>query len=332
MSVDTNGIDGTDRIEVIVRVVFFGTSAFAVPSLERLVNSHHVVPLCVTQPDRRQGRGLQPAPSPVKRAAIQLGVPVAQPERLDGALFTGLHVDVGVVVAYGRLISRELLHDPPQGMLGVHPSLLPRYRGAAPMAWALLNGETTTGVTIFRLNERMDAGDIASQRSITIEPGEDAQMLSHRLSHLGAQELLRALDAVAEGGATFTPQEESHATLAPKLTKAGGRLDWEQPATTLERLVRAMTPWPGAATSWRGKSLTIWKTATLDEPSTARSSAAPGTVVLVTAEAIGVATGQGILRLEEIQLAGGRRMRVQEFLSGHPVRVGEILGREVSSV
>ncbi|MDP3722419.1 MAG: methionyl-tRNA formyltransferase [Candidatus Omnitrophota bacterium] len=309
-------------------MIFFGTSAFAVPSLERLVNSHHVVPLCVTQPDRRQGRGLQPAPSPVKHIAIRLGVPVAQPERLHGAPFAGLHVDAGVVVAYGCLIPHELLRDPAHGMLGVHPSLLPRYRGAAPVARALLNGETTTGVTIFRLNERMDAGDVASEQSVAIEPGEDAQTLSHRLSRLGAEELLRVLDAVAEGRATFVPQDESRATLAPKLTKTDGRINWDQPATTLERLVRAMTPWPGAATSWRGRSLKIWK-ASLEETTLPPATTRPGTILRIDAEALVVASGRGVLKVAEVQPAGGRRMGIQAFRAGHDVHVGEILGESI---
>lgn len=301
------------------------------PSLEQMAASRHPISLCVTQPDRRQGRGLQPASPPVKRAAIQLGVPVAQPERLHGALFTGLPVDAGVVVAYGRLIPRELLYGPPHGMLGVHPSLLPRYRGAAPVAWALLNGETTTGVTIFRLNERMDAGDIALQRSLVIEPGEDAEALSHRLSRLGAQELLRVLDAVAEGRASFVPQDESRATLAPKLTKADGHLSWDQPATIIERLVRAMTPWPGATSSWRGRPLKIWN-ASLEKAAALPPMTQPGTILRVNPDALAVATGQGILKVAEVQPAGGRRMGIQAFLAGHDVRVGEILGKVSSSV
>jgi len=293
--------------------------------LERLVNSHHVVPLCVTQPDRRQGRGLQPEPSPVKHAAIRLGVPVAQPERLHGAPFAGLHVDAGVVVAYGRLIPRELLRNPAHGMLGVHPSLLPRYRGAAPVAWALLNGETTTGVTIFRLNERMDAGDVVSEQPVAIEPGEDAQTLSHRLSHLGAQELLRILDAVAEGRATFVPQDESRATLAPKLTKANGRINWDQPAATLERLVRAMIPWPGATTSWRGRSLKIWN-ASLEETPALPQTTQPGAILRISSEALAVAAGRGVLKVTELQPSGRRRMGIQAFLAGYQLKVGERLG------
>ncbi len=305
-----------------MRVIFFGTSEFAVPSLEQLVTSGHAIAMCVTQPDSPQGRGLRPEPSPVKRAALRLGLPLAQPERAHATLFDVLEPEVGVVVAYGQLIRRDLLELPRHGMLGVHPSLLPQYRGAAPVAWAILNGEMATGVTIFRLNEALDAGEVLSRCHVPIASGEDAQMLTKRLALLGAQELVRGLEMLAFGRAHFEVQEASQASLAPKLTKAQGQVDWSQPAEVIERLVRATIPWPGASTHWQGMGLKIWKVSVGATPATARA-AAPGTVVGVAGERVSGGAGRGVVDLAEVQPAGRRRMSVKEFLAGHPVHVGE---------
>jgi len=303
--------------------MFFGTAEFAVPSLERVAAARHEVVLCVTQPDRPQGRGLGRQPSPVKQAAARLGLPLAQPERVEAAPLEAVHPEIGVVAAYGQLIPREVLTLAPHGMLGVHPSLLPRYRGAAPVAWALLNGETTTGVTIFQLNERVDAGEIVLQETVAIEPHEDAHDLTGRLAQHGAEALVRALELVANGRARFELQDDSQATFAPKLTKAQGRIDWRSPAARLERLVRAMMPWPGAFTEWRGGPLKVWRAAEGDAPERA---GVPGTAMRVTDEVLEVMTGQGTLALIEVQPAGGRRMRVREFLAGHPIQAGERFG------
>lgn len=307
-----------------MRVIFFGTSEFAVPSLERLARSSHEVALCVTPPDRPQGRGLRREPSPVKRAAERLGLPLAQPERLDARACEGRAAEVGVVAAYGRLVARGVLDAFPRGMVGVHPSLLPKYRGAAPVAWALLNGETRTGLTIFRMNERLDAGELILQEPVAIEPQEDAAALTARLASLGAETLVRALDALAGGRARLKPQDDSQATYAPKLTKEQGRIDWAQPAGAIARLVRAMSPWPGAATAYRGAPLKIWRSAVGD--GTPRAGQAPGTVVRVEPDRLVVVAGQGAVELLEIQPAGRRRQGVREFLAGHRVQVGDQLG------
>jgi methionyl-tRNA formyltransferase len=264
----------------------------------------------------------------VKRAALQFGLTLAQPERLHAGLVQGRRQpDVGVVAAYGRLIGRELLQWPTGGLLGVHPSLLPRYRGAAPVAWALLEGATRTGVTIFRLNERLDAGDIAAQREVTIEPGDDARTLTARLAQLGAEELIRILEAIETGGATWRPQDESQVSLSPKLTKAQGRIDWSQPAEVIARLVRAVVPWPCATTQWQGRPVKIWSvSADPSTPASIKAPPAPGTVVEVTPEAMTVAAGSGVIRVKELQSAGRRRMPAREFLAGHPVRVGDQFG------
>lgn len=310
-----------------MRVIFFGTAEFAVPSLEALAaaaNGQTVV-MCVAQPDRPRGRGLGVAPSPVKRAATRLGLPLMQPERLTAALFQGLPYEVGVVAAYGQLIPREFLALPAQGMLGVHPSLLPKYRGAAPVAWAILNGESMTGVSIFKLNERLDAGDILLQETVPVQAGEDAQALTNRLARRGAEALLRTLELMAAGLARSQAQDESRASLAPKFTKAQGEIDWQKPAEFIERLVRATVPWPGAATKWRGGSLKI-VSAGLGERHAKKT--VPGTVIDVTADSLAVATGQGTLIVRDVQPAGKRRMSVREFLAGHRIKVGDILGSD----
>ena len=308
-----------------MRAVFFGTSAFAVPSLERLAASRHTVLACVTQPDRPQGRGLAREPSPVKQAALRLGLRLEQPERLDAAQLAPLAPDVGVVAAYGNMIRPALLALPARGMLGVHPSLLPKYRGAAPVTWAILNGETQIGVTIFRLNERLDAGAILRRQAVAIGPAEHAGLLLERLAELGADELLSALDAIEEGRETAVPQEEAQATFAPKLTKAHGRIDWRAPADVIGRLVRATVPWPGATTEWQGKPLRVW--AASAHAAGSRASAPAGTAVAVGDGIITVSAGQGTaVDLLEVQPSGRRRMSVREFLAGHPVRIGDRFG------
>ena len=306
-----------------MRVIFFGTSAFAVPSLEALHAHGHAVVMCVTQPDRPRGRGLALEPSPVKRAALRLETPLSQPEHLNAGLFGALHPDVGVVAAYGELIRRDVLALPMHGMLGVHPALLPAYRGAAPVAWAILNGETTTGVTIFKLNERLDAGSILIRQPVAIEPDEPADALTERLARHGASALLVALEALAAGRATCELQDESQATFAPKLTKVQGQVDWRAPADAIARLVRAMSPWPGATTTYGGKPLKLWK-ASLEVA--APQGLAPGTVVHIGADGMTVAAGQGAVVIREVQPPGRRRMSVKEFLAGHPVSVGDKFG------
>jgi len=305
-----------------MRVIFFGTSEFAVPSLERLAAQGHAVVMCVTQPDRPQGRGLVREPSPVKRAALRLKLPLAQPERLEAGPLASRHSDVGVVAAYGQLIRKEALGLPAHGMLGVHPSLLPKYRGAAPVAWTLLNGDAETGVTIFRLNERLDAGEILLRRAVPVAPDDTTQLLTERLAQLGAEALIETLALLERGQARGEPQREPEASLAPKLTKAQAAMDWHASAAVLDRLVRAMIPWPVAVTSWRGTPVKIWKAAL----STAPSRASAGSIVAVTERGIVVAAGEGALEIHEVQLPGKRRMPVKQFLAGHPVTVGEKLG------
>lgn len=304
-----------------MRLIFFGTSAFAVPSLERLAQHHEIV-RCVTQPDRPQGRGLQLEPSPVKAAALRLQLPLAQPERLHAADFAAAHAELGVVIAYGKLITRAVLDTVPHGMLGVHPSLLPKYRGAAPVPWALLGGDTMTGVTIFRLSERLDDGDILVQRPMSIAPEDTAETLLARLAQAGAEALLEGLETIAQGCARFVPQDQGAATFAPKLTKAQGRVDWTQPAVRIVGLVRAAVPWPGAATTWQGQPLKLWAALARGD----KSALPPGTVTGLEPAGILVAAGQGEVVLREVQPAGKRRMPAKDFIAGYRVTVGARFG------
>ena len=235
-----------------------------------------------------------------------------------------LQPEVGVVISYGRVIPAELLTLPQHGMLGVHPSLLPKYRGASPIAWAILNAEQTTGVSVFRLNERVDAGDILLQRAVSIEPHDTAASLSERLALLGAELLLEGLERLERQTSTFYPQDESLATYAPKLTKAHGLIDWHTSAASIDRLIRATTPWPGAYTNWRGQLLKLLDT-TYDAQNHTKPGR-PGEVLAVSSDGLVVATGEGKLVIQALQVAGRRRMMVREFLAGHDLRVGEILG------
>ena len=308
-----------------MRALFFGTSAFAVPSLERVVEAGHTILGCVTQPDRPQGRGLQPQPSPVKQAAQRLGLPLFQPEKPSADEYGALRPEIGIVIAYGHIIQPSLLALPPQGMLGVHPSLLPKYRGAAPVAWAILNGETTTGVTIFRLVHALDAGDILRQRSVPIQPQETCEALTNRLAILGAEELVLAIRDLEQGQAKLQPQDDAHATYAAKFTKAQGHIDWSQSAEQIVRMIRATHPWPGATTTWKGQGIKLLLAAE-SQDSLMKTSQTPGTIVAASAEGIHVSSGQGVVTIMQLQPAGRRSMSAKEFLAGHGLKPGDQFG------
>ncbi len=305
-----------------MRVIFFGTSAFAVPSLERLVAGGHAVVLCVTQPDKPKGRGLNVEASPVKQAALKLNVPLAQPERLKRESLGPVQADIGVVAAYGQLIRRDVLDLPAQGILGVHPSLLPRHRGAAPVAWALLNGDPLTGVTIFRLNERLDAGPMLRVQAYPVHETDTTETLTERLALFGADQLILTLSDIAEGVAKDAPQDDSAATLAPKLTKEQSRIQWKKDAPTIARQVRALWPWPGATTELGDTRLKIASAEALP----VNAAGAPGTVLQAAAAGLDVAAGSGVVRIRELQPAGKRCMSAAAFLAGHPVAPGTCLG------
>ena len=309
-----------------LRAIFLGTPEFAIPSLRALKDKVELLAV-VTQPDRPQGRGRKVAPPPVARAAREMAVPVLQPAKLrDPAAIEALRAlrpDVIITVAYGKIIPPQILTLPPLGCINVHPSLLPKYRGASPIQGALVNGERETGVTIMYQSEALDAGDIILQRRVPIAPDDTAQTLEDRLAEEGAHALVEALTLIAEGSAPRQPQAESQATYAGKLTKGSGRIDWTQPATALVNFIRAMDPWPSAYTWHRGKFLKICKGTAME----GAPGAQPGVVTDARrGEGFVVATGQGSLFVTEVQPEGRRRMTADEYVRGTHLQVGERLG------
>jgi methionyl-tRNA formyltransferase len=305
-----------------VRLVFLGTPAFAVASLDRLAAAGHEVAAVVTQPDRPRGRGQQPAAPPVKEAALRLGLPVYQPERVRRPeaqqYLAGLAARAMVVVGYGQIIPQSVIDLAPLGILNVHASLLPKYRGAAPIQWAIVNGETRTGVTIMRIDAGLDTGDMLTKAETEIGPEENAVELGLRLSTMGAELLVEALAGIDAGSITFQKQENAQATYAPLLKKEDGRIDWRQPAAAIHNRVRGLQPWPGASTIWRGHALNIWRS----RP--AHSSAAPGALASVRPLVVG--TGEAGLELLEVQLEGRKRMSAADFANGHRLAENEQLG------
>jgi len=304
-------------------VAFFGTPQFAVPTLRRLLASRHQVRGVVTQPDRPRGRGQKVTDSPVKAVALAHGVPVVQPDRLRDAAFLDTFrswsPDLGVVVAYGRLIPEELLTVPRLGMINVHASLLPRYRGAAPVHRAVINGESETGVTIMRVVKALDAGDMLAKAPRPIGPDETSEEVERDLATMGAQLLVETVDRLEAGGVREEPQDPSASTYAPKLTKEEGLIDWTAPAGVIHNRVRGLYPWPHAYTFLDGARLIIRRTRIADTA----TDAVAGTVIDAGRDAITVAAGdRRSVVIEELQPEGRRPMRVRDFLAGRPVRPG----------
>ena len=297
-------------------IVYMGTPEFAVPSLEALHGSHHRVSAVVTQPDRPKGRGRKMTPPPVKRSALRFGYPVFQPESVKSDSFfaqmRAIEPDLFVVVAMGQILPTRLLGLPRLGAINVHASLLPRLRGAAPIQWAIINGDAESGVTTMQMDAGMDTGDMLLRTKTTISNTDTAQSLHDRLAPLGAELLIETLDRLAAGRLTPEPQAAAAATLAPMLSKKDGRIDWHRSAVEIDRLVRGLTPWPGAYTFCNGRRLRLYRT----RPLPLASPAVPGTIVQGFADELSVATGDGVLSVLEIQGASGKRMAIKDFLCG----------------
>lgn len=313
----------------MTRIVFMGSPEFAVPTLAMLTQNYTVVGV-LTQPDKPAGRGQRLTAQPVKQWAEQHGLVVLQPRTLrDAAVQTqlaGLKPDLIVVAAFGLLLPKPVLDLPPRGCVNVHASLLPKYRGAAPISAAILGGESETGVTLMQMDEGTDTGLILLQAGLPIRPDDTTGTLTTRLAALGAQMLSETLPRWLAGQITPQPQDHSRATLAPKLDKVDGRLDWSRPAIELDRRVRAFSPWPGTFTKWNDKLLRILTVqVTGRPPEKAQGQGAPGLVVKDTKD-IGVVTGDGILRLVEVQLEGKRAMSASDFARGQPAFIGSVLG------
>ncbi len=302
-----------------------GTPQFAVPSLEAMLSHGRNVIAVVTQPDRRKGRGRKLAPPPVKEVALQEKLPVLQPDTIKSAAFLSeienLKPDIIVVTAYGKILPGPLLSLPRYGTINVHGSLLPQYRGAAPIQWALINGEAETGVTIMQMDEGMDTGDILLPRAIPIAPEDTAGSLAEKLSVLGGELLVEALDLLTEDKLVSRKQDDAAATYAPLLSKKDGRIDWEKSASTISCLIRGLDPWPSASTTLDGK----WMRLFVPEVRDGEVSDAPGTIVRAGTEGLLIATSKGSLLAKEIQREGGRRMDVESFLRGRPFAEGSQL-------
>jgi methionyl-tRNA formyltransferase len=304
-----------------------GTPDFAAASLEALLKSDDSVVGIVTQPDRPKGRGQILTPSPVKLLAQREQIPLLQPLKMKDPEFlqslASWKPDLIAVAAFGRILPPAILSLPPRGCINVHGSLLPKYRGAGPIQWAIINGEIETGITTMLMDEGMDTGAMLLQESIPITADDTAGTLSPRLAELGGRLLVETIARLKAGTLLPQQQDSSRATLAPLLKKEDGAIDWGLSATALANRIRGLSPWPGAHTTVAGGgSWTLWKALALPGPTTRP----PGEIVTVTREAIHVATGEGILAVMELQPANSRRMAISQYLSGHPVAVGSQLG------
>jgi methionyl-tRNA formyltransferase len=308
-----------------MRIVFFGTPQFAVPSLQALLDAGHEVCGVVTQPDRPRGRGQHVTESPVKQVAREHGLPVVQPARLrePGVLesIAAWTPDLGVVVAYGQIIPTALLELPRFGMINVHGSLLPRYRGAAPVHRAIMNGDEVTGVTIMRVTSRLDAGAMFATATRAIAPDETSETVERDLARIGARLLVEVVAQIAAGHAVEVPQDEDLATYAPKLTKAESDLDWTRPATDLHNQVRGLQPWPHAATRIQGTRLIVLESTVVDGHD---DNLPPGTIRHVGRDALHVAAGGGsTLALRRVQPEGKRPMDIRDYLAGAHLQPGQ---------
>lgn len=320
-----------------MKIVFMGTPDFAVGALEALIEAGHQIAAVVTQPDKPKGRGKEVQMTPVKMCAASHGIPVFQPVKVrePEAMETlrGYGADIFVVAAFGQILSEEILHMPRYGCVNIHASLLPKYRGAGPIQWAVINGEEKTGVTIMQMDKGIDTGDMLMKTEVAIDPRETGDSLHDKLAQAGARLIVEALPKIENGSITPVKQNDEESCYAKMLHKSMGRIDWQRSAKELDCLIRGLISWPGASTVFRGKNLKIWE----EEPMTAGElsvkdwaatpeSVEAGTVAAVDKEAFYVQTGDGILKITSVQPEGKKRMEVKDFLLGYPVKAGEKLG------
>lgn len=308
-----------------MRVIFMGTPEFAVPSLEALVEAGHDVCAVVTQPDKARGRGKSVQFPPVKEAALKHGIEVLQPVRIRDAenveRLRGFQADVIVVVAFGQILPKSILEMPKYGCINAHASLLPKYRGAAPIQWAVLEGEKETGVTTMQMDSGLDTGDMILKAYVPIEADETGGSLHDKLKSEGASLLVETLKCLENHTAVRTPQGETTTMYARMLDKSVGRIDWTESAARIECKIRGLNPWPSAYTSLDGKTLKIWKAAVSDR----EYSGQPGEVVQITGEGIFVVCGDKTLIITELQLEGKKRMEADAFLRGNKIEAGTVL-------
>ncbi|MGA9528588.1 MAG: methionyl-tRNA formyltransferase [Terriglobales bacterium] len=308
-------------------LVFCGTPSFAVPTLQALVAAGHSVPLVVSQPDRPRGRGMEMVASPVKEAAVGLHIPIVQPSTIKNneefrAQLAAIAPDAIIVVGYGRIIPQWMVDLPRFGNLNVHASLLPKYRGAAPIQWAIASGETVTGVTTMRIDAGLDTGDILMQRELPISMDDTAETIAPKLAAIGAELMIETLRGLESGTITSIPQDDSRASLAPILTKDDGRMDFTRPAAALFNRMRGFRPWPGAFTTFRLKTLQVQRARAMQNAATVP----PGTIIVDGTHLLVICGARTALELSEVQMEGKRRMTAQEFLNGYQPKTGERLG------
>lgn len=311
-----------------MKLVYMGTPEFAVGPLEALLAAGHEVCAVVTQPDRPKGRGGRLQISPVKACALAHGIPVLQPVKIRAQeaaeALRALGADVFVVAAFGQILSQEILDIPPYGCLNIHASLLPAYRGSAPIEWAILNGESRTGVTIMRMDAGIDTGDMLLKRAVPIAEDDTDESLRQKLAEAGSGLIVEALEGLLAGTLRAEKQDEAESSYVRMLTKSMGLIDWKESAVQIERKVRGLYSWPGAYTFYQGRMLKILRAAAEEGGSGAAD--APGTVTEAQRDALTVAAGDGRLRILEVQLEGKKRMQVRDFLNGCRVKRGERLG------
>ena len=308
-----------------MKIIFFGSDDFALAHLDALVEKGFEVELCVTQPDRPRHRGQKVIVSPIKEYAIEKNIAVYQPESLKSKAvikhLKSLEADLFVVIAYGRILPQDLLDIPKVMSINVHGSLLPAYRGAAPINWVIINGEQMTGITIMRLNAGMDAGDIIDQVEVQINLDDDASSLRQRMIQAGVEQLPKTVQAIIDQQVKFSPQDDTKVTFAPKLTKELGKIDWSKSAQQIHNLARGLVPWPSAYTHVNGKSLKIYGTKVIDH-----LSGQPGEIIKIDDSGMQVSTGKGGLLIKEVHPESAKRMKVEDFVRGARIEVGYILG------
>ena len=311
-----------------MRVIFMGTPDFSVGTLEALIAAGHEVCLAVTQPDKPKGRGGKMQYTPVKEKALFYNIPVYQPKRVrDPECVEELrkyNADVMVVIAFGQILPKEILEMTPYGCINVHASLLPKYRGAAPIQWAIIEGEKVTGVTTMQMDEGLDTGDMILKTEVPVAADETGESLHDKLAAAGAALCVETLKALEDGTAVREKQGDSPTAYAKMLTKELGNIDWAEPAVKIERLVRGLNSWPSAYTHWNGKVMKIWRAAA---EAAETADVQPGTVVSVEKESFAVQTGDGVLRVLEVQMPGKKRMDAGAFLRGNTMEPGELLTR-----
>ena len=327
-----------------MRIVFMGTPDFSVPALKALVEAGHQVIAVVTQPDKPKGRGKEVQMTPVKIQAMEYGIPVYQPAKVREASFVevlkGLEADVYVVIAFGQILPKAVLELPKYGCINIHASLLPKYRGAAPIQWCVIDGERETGITTMMMDVGLDTGDMLEKAVIPIEEEETGGSLHDKLSMAGGDLILSTLKKLEEGTLVRTPQTDEGTCYAKMLTKSLGDIDWNQGAVSIERLIRGLNPWPSAYTMWNGKTIKIWAADVIagreaadflsESGVPAETGTAPGTVVCSDKRGLVVSTGGGLLSIRELQMEGKKRMDTPAFLRGYPIPAGDVFVKKES--